>query len=213
MTDARLSHPRRRGHEACEDREWARLKTGRVAIERMVVMNERVLQRWNPFAPAVWEPLALLRRVTSDMERVFDGIPVELFSNQDSRAITELRWTPSVDVIEKDGTLTIRVDLPGLTKDEVKVDVTGDAITVQGERKKEIQEDRDGHHRLERAYGSFFRAVPLPEGVKPQDVKATFTNGVLEVTAPLPARNPAPASHQVPIQDATADKKTKTAAA
>jgi HSP20 family protein len=180
----------------------------------MFIMNERMLQRWNPFTPSVWDsPFALLRRATADMERLFDGIPAEFLSKQDSRAFKELRWTPSVDVIEKDRVLTIRVDLPGLTKDEVKVDVTGDAITVQGERKKEIQEDREGQYRLERAYGSFFRAVPLPEGVKPEDVKASFKNGVLEVTAPLSAKNVAPPTHQVQIQDGAADTKAKTAAA
>jgi len=176
-------------------------------------MTQRMLQRWNPFAPAAWEPLALLRRATADMERFFDDIPADLFPKHESQAMKELRWRPSVDVIEKAGMLTIRVDLPGITKEEVKVDVTGDAITVQGERKKEIEEDRDGQYRLERAYGSFFRTVPLPEGVKPEDVKATFMNGVLEVTAPLPAKTAVPASLQVPIQDAATDKKTKTAAA
>jgi HSP20 family protein len=176
-------------------------------------MNERMLQRWNPFAPAAWDsPLTLLRRATADMERIFDGLPAEIFPKTQSRLLEELRWTPSVDVIEKDNVLTIRVDLPGLTKEEVKVDVVNDAITVQGERKKEVQEDKDGQYRLERAYGSFFRSVPLPEGVKAEDVKASFKNGVLEVTAPVPAKSTAPPSRQVPIQDAVPEK-AKTAAA
>jgi HSP20 family protein len=176
-------------------------------------MNDRMLQRWMPLAPAAWDsPLALLRRATADMERIFDGIPAELFSKEDSRAFQDLRWTPSVDVIEKDNALTIRVDLPGLTKDEVKVAVTGDAITVQGERKKEIQAGKEGQYRIERAYGSFFRAVPLPDGVKAEEVKASFKNGVLEVIAPLPVKATTPASHQVPIQEVVAEK-AKTAAA
>ena len=175
-------------------------------------MNERMLQRWNPFPPAVLEsPLALLRRATADIEHFFDGAAREPFLQSGARALADLHWTPSVDVIEKDDTLTIRVDLPGLTKDEVKVDVTPDAITIQGERKKEIEEKGDGQYRLERAYGTFFRAVPLPEGVKPAEVKATFRNGVLEVTAPVPAQNKAPQSHQVTIEDASAERKTKAA--
>jgi HSP20 family protein len=177
-------------------------------------MNERMPQRWNPFPPAVLEgPLTMLRRATADMERFFDGVAGQPFLKSGSRALADLHWTPSVDVIEKDDTLTIRVDLPGLTKDEVKVDVTADAITVQGERKKEIEEKGDGQYRLERAYGTFFRAVPLPEGVKPADVKATFKNGVLEVTAPVPAQNKAPQAHQVQIEDGGGDKKVKTAVA
>jgi HSP20 family protein len=176
-------------------------------------MNERMLRRWNPFAPVAWDgPLALLRQATADMERIFDGLPGQLRTTEESRLLKELRFTPSVDVIEKDNLLTIRIDLPGLTRDEVAVAVVEDTITVQGERKKEIQEDKGGQYRLERAYGSFFRSVPLPEGVKAEEVKASFKNGVLEVTAPLPAKSTAPPSRQVPIQDAVPEK-TKTAAA
>jgi HSP20 family protein len=176
-------------------------------------MNER-MQRWNPFAPSAWDsPLSLLRRATADMERMFAGIPAEFFPSEDSRAVKELRWTPSVDVIEKDDALTIRVDLPGLTKDEVKIAVTGDVITIQGERKKEVQEGKGSHYRIERAYGSFFRAVPLPDGVKAEDVKASFTNGVLDVTVPLPAKVTAPPSRQVPIQDTAVPEKAKAAVA
>lgn len=175
-------------------------------------MNTRMLQRWTPLPPAAWDPLALLRRATLDMERFFDGLPMEPLADE-SRAMKDLRWTPSVDVVAKGDLLTVRVDLPGLTKDEVKVDVADGVVTIQGERKKEIQEDKDGQYRIERAYGRFFRAVPLPDGVKPEEVKAAFTNGVLEVTVPLPARKTAPASHQVAIQDAPAEAKAKTAAA
>ena len=177
-------------------------------------MNERMLQRWNPFTPALWEsPLGMLRRATADMERVLEGIAAEPFAKGGSQALSELRWTPSVDVIEKDNALTIRVDLPGLTKDEVKVEVTGEAITVHGERKSEVKEERGGQYRLERAYGSFFRAIPLPEGTKPEEVKATFKNGVLEVTAPVRAQNPVAKAHQVQSDDAGGDKKAKTAVA
>ena len=80
------------------------------------------LMRWNRFPLAPLDsPLGLLRRATADVERLFDGLAVEPFFGE-SQAMKELRWTPSVDVIEKDDLLTIRVDLPGLTKDEVKVD-------------------------------------------------------------------------------------------
>ena len=172
------------------------------------------MQRWNPFAPPAWDgPLSLLRRATADMERMFEGFPAEIFPKEESKAVKELRWTPSIDVIEKDDVLTIRVDLPGITKDEVKIAVTGDVLTVQGERKKEEQEGKGGQYRIERAYGSFFRAVPLPDGVKAEDVKATFTNGVLEVTVPLPAKVTAPPSREVPIQDAAIQEKAKAAVA
>ena len=176
-------------------------------------MNKQKLQRWDPFATALGEnPLNLLRRLTADIERLFEESPGWWFSPGEPRLRGEARWIPSVDVIEKDGALVVRADLPGLTKDDVNVEVTEETIIVQGERKKEVKEEREGQYRLERAYGSFYRAVPLPEGVRPEQVKATFKNGVLEVTAPLPPAKKEAKIHRVEVQEAAAEKKAKSAA-
>lgn len=149
--------------------------------------------------PAPWEsPFGLLPRFTGDIERLFDFSP-RLFSRE-SLLIGESAWIPSIDVFEKEGSLVIRADLPGLTKDEVDVEVTDEAITLTGERKKEVEEEKEGMYRFERAYGSFYRAVPPPEGVKPEQVKATFTNGVLEEPVPLlPAAKKVSRSRRVDI--------------
>jgi HSP20 family protein len=175
-------------------------------------MKEQKLQRWDPFAQTFWEnPFGLLHRLTADMERMFDFPTPRLFPRE-PRLIGETNWIPSIDVAEKDGSLVIRADLPGLTKDDVSIEVTEEAITLKGERKKELEEEKEGLYRLERAYGSFCRAVPLPEGVKPEDVKATFRNGVLEVTAPLPPAKKEPKARRVEIQEAAGEKKAKSAA-
>lgn len=175
-------------------------------------MREQRLQRWEPFTPALWDdPFAHLRRLTSDMARLFDLAPARVPARE-PRLVGEAAWIPSIDVFEKNGTLTIRADLPGLTKDEVTVEVADEAIVLKGERRKEIEEEKEGLYRLERAYGSFYRTVPLPEDVKPEDVKATFTNGVLEVTAPLPPATQAPKARRVEIQEPHGEKKTKSAA-
>jgi HSP20 family protein len=100
----------------------------------------------------------------------------------------EEAWTPQVDVFEKDNRLITRIDLPGLKKEDVKVEVTDRHLAISGERKKEEEEKGEQFYRCEREYGSFYRAVPLPEGVKLENVKATFTDGVLEVSVPLPAK-------------------------
>jgi HSP20 family protein len=172
-------------------------------------MREQKLQRWDPFGPTVWEnPFGLLRRLTGDLERFFEAPGVR---ERAPRPSAEAAWMPSVDVFERDGALVMRADLPGLTKDDVTIEVTEDAIRVAGERKKEIEEEKEGVYRLERAYGRFYRAVPLPDGVKPEDVKATFTNGVLEVTAPLPPAKSEASVRRVPIQEA-GEKKAKSAA-
>ena len=88
-----------------------------------------------------------------------------------------------------------------MKKEDVKVEVTDGYLTISGERKTEAEEKKEQFYRCEREYGSFYRAVPLPEGVKLEDVKATFADGVLEVSVPLPAKAE-PAVRKVEIQEA-----------
>jgi HSP20 family protein len=109
-------------------------------------------------------------------------------------------WSPTIEVFEKDNRLVTKVDLPGLEKEDVKVEVTDGHLSISGERKREVEEKKKNVYRSEREYGSFYRAVPLPEGVKLEDVKATFADGVLEVSVPLPTRSEAKI-HKVEIQE------------
>lgn len=174
-------------------------------------MKDQKLQRWD--TPTRWEnPFGLLRRLTGEMERLFEEFPSARSFPRGWRLTDEAHWMPSIDVIEKNGTLMIRADLPGLTKEDVKIEVTDEAITVQGERKKEVEEEGEGRYRLERVHGSFCRVVPLPEGVKPEDVKAVFKNGVLEVTAPLPTMKKQAQPRRVEIQEVAGQKTEKSAA-
>jgi len=181
-------------------------------------MNERNLPQTSgttgtPFVPTLWEhPFGLLRRFTTDMERFFDEFAGTRFLTGESRLLRDADWIPNVDVVEKDGSLSIRADLPGLTKNDVHVDVTAEMITIQGERKKDFEEERGGVYRHERSYGSFYRSFPLPEGVKPEQVKATFDNGVLHVTMPAPAAKLEAKARRIEIQDASSEKKIKPAA-
>ena len=91
-----------------------------------------------------------------------------------------------MEVIERDGKYIVSAELPGMKPEDVKVEFADGALTLQGERKSETEENRGGVRRSERRYGQFYRSVALPEGVKPEDVRAKFDNGVLEVTVPLP---------------------------
>ena len=118
-------------------------------------------------------------------------------------------WSPTIEVFEKDNRLVTKVDLPGVKKEDVKVEVTDSRLAISGERKREVEEKKDNVYRSEREYGSFYRAVPLPDGVKLEDVKATFSEGVLEVSVPLPARSQAKA-RKVEIQEPA--KAAKSAA-
>ena len=154
--------------------------------------------------PAAGDPFALLRQMTSDFDRVFEGTGWPAFRWPALRATAAgegAKWFPEIDVFEKDKRLVTRVDLPGMKKEDVKVEVTDGHLAISGERKTEAEEKKDQFYRCEREYGSFYRAVPLPEGVKLEDVKATFADGVLEISVPLPAKAE-PAVRKVEIQEA-----------
>jgi HSP20 family protein len=148
------------------------------------------------------DPFALLRKMTAELDRAFEEADWPAFRWPSLRTLEPFApaiWAPKVDVFEKDNRLVTRVDLPGVKKEEVTVEVTDGHLALSGERKREKEEKKDNVYRTEREYGSFYRAVPLPEGVKLEDVKATFADGVLEVSVPLPAR-PEPTVRKVAIQ-------------
>jgi HSP20 family protein len=129
--------------------------------------------------------------MTSDFDRMFAGStwPSFLGPSLRTRGISEpAAWSPEIDVFEKDNRLVTKVDLPGMKKEDVKVEVTDGHLAISGERRSEAEEKKDNFYRCEREYGSFYRAVPLPDGVKLEDVKASFSDGVLEVSIPLAAK-------------------------
>jgi len=135
------------------------------------------------------DPFALLRQMTSELDRAFEAWPSFHWPSFAQLAPSEsVAWSPKIDVFERDNRLVTRVDLPGMKKEDVSVEVTDGHLALSGERKREKEEKKESFYRIEREYGSFYRAVPLPEGVKLDDVRATFADGVLEVSVPLPAK-------------------------
>jgi HSP20 family protein len=142
-------------------------------------------------ALATIDPFTLFRQMASDLDRAFEGSAWPSLRWPSLRALPateDATWFPQVDVFEKDGRLVTKIDLPGIKKEDVKVEVTDGHLAISGERKSETEEKKEGVYRCERQYGSFHRVVPLPEGAKLEDVKATFADGVLEVSVPMPAK-------------------------
>ncbi len=115
-----------------------------------------------------------------------------------------------VEVIQNNGQFTVRADLPGMSKDDIKVELTDDLLTISGERKEEKEEKREGFYSSERSYGNFYRQLPLPEGALTEKAEATFNNGVLEVT--MPAKKIEPATRKLEINEAKSEKKQVKAA-
>ena len=174
--------------------------------------EEKALARREPVS--ISSPFPMLDRFAEEMDRVFDdfgfgrgwltprlgfGWPRPLIRRAEE-------WLPDVEILQRNNELVIRADLPGLTKDDVKVDVTEDAITIQGERKHEHEEEKAGVHRSERSYGSFYRCIALPEGAMSDQAKAIFKDGVLEVTMPAPPES-VKKGRRLEITESAAQKK------
>jgi HSP20 family protein len=142
------------------------------------------MSRWEPWASA--GPFSMMRRWIEEMDRVFEDFGFPTFERF-RPSISESGFAPHVDMFERDGKLVISADLPGMKKDDVKVDITEDSVVIEGERKYEHEErEQEGVYRSERGYGHFRREIPLPPGAKTDTAKANFKNGVLEITIEAP---------------------------
>ena len=136
-------------------------------------------------------PFALMRQFTEEMDKVFAQIPGAIGNGA--------AWSPAIEVKEKDGKLLLTAELPGLKKEDVKVHIDGDTLVVEGERKQEKEEKREGYYKSERSYGKFYRSILLPEGAKADQTSAQFNNGVLEVSVPIPEVKAK--RQEIPIQE------------
>jgi HSP20 family protein len=144
-------------------------------------------------------PFSLMRRLSDDMERMFQDFDVRPFALL-APVSQEYDWLPAVEIFEKDNVLVVRADLPGLTAKDVTLEITDQLLTIQGERKQEREEKGEGFITTERSYGSFLRQIALPEGVTTEAAKATFKDGVLEIRVPVMAKKPTGA-RTLPIEE------------
>jgi HSP20 family protein len=140
------------------------------------------IERWRPFGGSLsrWEPFRDLTDIQHEMNRMFDNV----FGRPGAVSTADRMWVPVCDMYETKDDLNVTFELPGIREKEVSVSITGDVLTVKGERTWEKELKDDGIHRLERAYGRFERAVPLPVPVQADKVKATYRDGVLEIKLP-----------------------------
>jgi HSP20 family protein len=120
-------------------------------------------------------------------------------------------WFPPIEVSEHEGQLHVHAELPGVKPEDVKVEVTNDSLVLRGERKSEREHKIGGAYRSERRYGEFYREIPLPEGVNPENAKAQFRNGVLEISLAIPQQ--ASNRRQIPIESGETSGTTASAAA
>jgi HSP20 family protein len=107
-------------------------------------------------------------------------------------------WSPAIECRRVNGELLVSAELPGLKKEDIKVQVLDENLVLEGERKIESKEEKEGYFRSERSYGKFWRQIPLPEGAKTDNIKASMNEGILEVKIPIVETKPS--TLQIPIE-------------
>jgi HSP20 family protein len=127
-----------------------------------------------------WEPFRELASIQGEMGRLMNG----LLEGQQSRG--NQSWVPPVDVWETGSELVYAFDLPGIPEESIEVEVQDDTLTVSATRQKTVEENGDRFYRVERRFGSFSRAVGLPQGVDDSRIQASYRDGVLEIRVPKP---------------------------
>ncbi len=141
-----------------------------------------VMERWRPrWGLRPWRSLSEM----DELERRFDemfGWP--LMPAVWRRSATERGWMPPIEMYEKNDKFMVKVELPGMKKEDIEISVVGDMLTIKGERKAEEEVKEDDYYFCERSYGSFQRSVTLPSAVDSKSIEAKFSDGILEVSLP-----------------------------
>ncbi|HUI11568.1 MAG TPA: Hsp20/alpha crystallin family protein [Bacteroidota bacterium] len=139
------------------------------------------LVRWNPARDLTAFPSDVLS-MRKEIDRLFDN----LFHGDlaDTTSAFTSAWVPAVDIAEHEGEFVVRMELPGVKKDDVKITMQEGVLSVKGEKKQEKEAKGLDYHRVERSYGSFQRSFTLPTAVKAENIDASYRDGVLEITLP-----------------------------
>jgi len=136
------------------------------------------IERYRNRHPVYFRPLFGLRGLRGDMDRFVTDFLDETVREDLST------FNPVVDLVDIDGSLQVKVELPGVKKEDVEITLKDDLLTIRGEKKDEKEEKSENRYYVERSYGSFSRVLTLPSNVQADQVKAVFTDGVLEITLP-----------------------------
>ena len=132
-----------------------------------------------------WEPLRELSSLQSEMNRLFNTVFDTPQAGGQGGAVLR-RWVPAMDLVESGDHFVLRADLPGMSEEDIEIELEDGTLTVSGERKAEHEEREEGFHRVERSFGAFSRSLTLPKGIDADAVAASFDRGVLEVRIPKP---------------------------
>jgi HSP20 family protein len=134
--------------------------------------------RWDPFRTVSrWDPFRELEEMSERLNRLMGRTMPSL----GEEALVAAEWAPIVDIEETDKEYLIKAELPEVKKEDVKVNIKGGVLTLEGERKQEKEEKGKKFHRIERSYGKFMRCFTMPEDADEKKITADFKDGVLKV--------------------------------
>ena len=129
--------------------------------------------RWDPFR----EMSTLRERMNKLFEDTFTG-------RGEDKELVSSAWAPAVDIYENENEIVLTAEIPGINEKDVEIKIEDNTLTLKGERKFEKETKEENYHRIERSYGSFYRAFTLPHSVDPDKIEAVHENGVLKITMP-----------------------------
>jgi HSP20 family protein len=143
------------------------------------------LIRWNPVRDVTaWHPVTDLASefltMQREIDRMFDRFRGGTAADDSGSSV----WMPAVDIMEREGEFHVRVELPGVKREDVKITVQNDVLTIRGEKKLEQEQKGENYHRVERSYGTFQRSFTLPTSVRSDKIEASYDNGVLSIVLP-----------------------------
>ena len=129
-----------------------------------------------------WTPMGQLATLQSDMARLMN----QVFGTSTINGNGGSTWLPAVDVAEAENELVLSFDVPGLSEDQISIELEDNVLTVSGQRERKHEQKDENFYRYERRFGTFARSVALPAGVSEEDITANYENGVLEIRVPKP---------------------------
>ena len=157
-----------------------------------------------------WEPTRELQTIQSEVNRLFDSF---FGAAAPAESVAARRYLPAMDLLEGGEDYVLRVDLPGMRQEDVRIELEQGLLSISGERKAEHEERKEGAHRLERSYGAFTRTLTLPEGVDPERIRASLKEGVLEVRIAKPEQRQPRRIEITPADEGAARDESAGAAA
>jgi HSP20 family protein len=162
----------------------------------------------DPFGFFGDSPFSVMRRMQDELNRTFSQ---RSRSGDGGDVQSTVVWVPPIEVAMQDGNFVVSAELPGVQDEDITVQVTDDAVVIQGERQEQRQENDRGVRRSEIRYGQFYRAIPLPDGADADQAQAEFNNGVLRITVPVAEAQSN--VRQIPVQSGSSAQSTQSQSA